>query len=892
MGLNYKPMRDPKLRDDDESSPDEDMTILSNIGGMKKAPSMRRRSTLGMSDAKGLPIFLPRKDYSSGSNKLADVMKSYLLNDESTLTHSIVRHLEFDLARSRFNINTHSCYQAAAFSVRDRLIEMWNDSQIEITKSNPKRIYYLSIEYLMGRSFQNALINLEIEAPMKGALKNLGMNMEEVVEQENDAGLGNGGLGRLAACYLDSMATLNLPAWGYGLRYTFGIFKQSIVNGHQYEIPDYWLGDRNPWEIERSDLVYKVCFGGHVVKEYPGGVETSIWVPSEVVQAKAYDNPIPGFSTRNTINLRLWKSIPSEQFDFQKFNTGDYYGTVKTNQDAELITSVLYPNDSTPMGRELRLKQEYFFVCATIQDILRRFFKNNQNLLDLPGKVAIQLNDTHPALAIVELLRILVDEHKFEMMIAWHLITKVFSYTNHTVLPEALEKWNIEVFQKLLPRHLELIYTVNFFFMESIKNEFPGNQAKLSALSLIEESNPKKVRMANLCVLGSHKVNGVSAIHSEIIKNQTFRDFYDLDQKKFINVTNGVTVRRWIAEANPPLAELYNEALATNDYLVDFEIIKSLNQKATDANFAKKWKAVKQKAKARLSKFVKNNFKVDLPESFLFDVLVKRIHEYKRQLLFILFIMHRYLHLKKANKNERQDAVPRAFILAGKAAPGYYIAKKIIKLAYAVSDLVNGDAELNQYIRFVFLPNYSVSMAELIVPAADVTEQISLAGTEASGTSNMKFALNGGLIVGTMDGANIEIAQEVGEENLFIFGSRFEQVEPAKNRMRNSNYEEYFPAELQEVIHEIRSGLIGDPNEFHEVLNSFTNKNDWYLLGTDWTDYLRAQADVDKTWRNQREWLKKSILTAVNSSKFSSDRSVAEYAENIWGVSPINEFAN
>lgn len=883
-------MYESKPINDDDSSPDEDMTLLSNMPGSRKQPAIRRRSTLGMSDSKGLPLFLPRKDYSSGTSKLADVMKCYMANDESTLTMSIVRHLEFDLARSRFNIDVKSLYEATAFAIRDRLIEMWNDSQIEITNKNPKRVYYLSIEYLMGRSLQNAVINLDIEEPIKAAVKSLGMTMEEVYEQEADAGLGNGGLGRLAACYLDSMATMNLPAWGYGLRYTFGIFKQSIVNGHQYEIPDYWLGGRNPWEIERSDLVYKVCFGGHVVKEFQGGVETSVWMPNEVVLAKAYDNPIPGFSTKNTVNLRLWASIPSVEFDFQKFNAGDYYGTVKSTQEALLITSVLYPNDSTPNGRELRLKQEYFFVCATIQDILRRFTKKNKSLVDLPSKVAIQLNDTHPALAIVELLRILVDEHKFELMVAWHLITKVFSYTNHTVLPEALEKWSIDVFQRLLPRHMELVYTINFFFMESIKNEFPGNFEKLSALSLIEESNPKRVRMANLCVLGSHKVNGVSAIHSEIIKQQTFKDFYDLDPKKFVNVTNGVTVRRWIADANPGLTELYADTLGTSDFLVDFEMVKGLNRRVKDEKFGKRWRAVKTKAKNRLAKYVKEHLKVELPTNFLFDVLVKRIHEYKRQLMFIMFILHRYLQAKKASKTERQSLVPRAFILAGKAAPGYYLAKKIIKLACSIADVINNDKDVSSLIRFVFLPNYSVSMAEIIVSGTDVTEQISLAGTEASGTSNMKFTLNGAIIVGTMDGANIEIAKEVGEEQLFIFGTRFEGVEAAKNRMRSTPYEEYFPAELQEAILEIRSGLLGNPAEFDEVLNSFTNRNDWYLLGADFADYLRAQEEVDACWRDQAAWTTRSITVAINSSKFSSDRSVMEYANEIWGVEPFCEF--
>ena len=516
---------------------------------------IKKQSTFGFSDEQNIHKFLKRKDYSAGSSNMFDVMKHYLPNDETMLTKNIIQHLEYDLAQSRFQIDTRAIYLASAFAIRDRLIEQWNDTQLEITQSNPKRVYYLSIEYLMGRFFQNAIFNLNIEESMRNALRNVGMNIEEIYQQENDPGLGRGGIGRLAACYLDSMATSELPAWGYGLRYNYGIFKQSIINGFQYEIPDYWLGDRNPWEIERSDLVYYVSFGGHVRKEYSNGVEKSIWVPNEVVKAKAYDNPIPGYMTKNTINLRLWKSIPSEQFDFQKFNDGDYYGTVKATNEANLITSVLCPNECSKSGKELSFKQEYFFVSATIQDILRRFNKKNTSLLELQEKVAIQLNNTHPALGIVELFRILVDESNMEMTQAWNLIKKVFSYTNHTILPDAMKKWSVEVFQKVLPRHLELIYKINYFFMESIKNKYPNDDQKLINLSLVEESNPKQIKMTNLCIIGSHAVNGVSKIHTEILQTQTFKDFYELDKTKFLNITNGVTIRRWVAEANPGLAD-------------------------------------------------------------------------------------------------------------------------------------------------------------------------------------------------------------------------------------------------------------------------------------------------------------------------------------------------
>ena len=818
------------------------------------------------------------------TEKLYELMKEYQGYDEESLMHSIVGHLEFRLARTRFSIDLNSCYIATALTMRDRLIEIWNDTQIFIREKNPKRGYYLSIEYLLGRSLQNSLLNLEIEPAMKKALMKLGMKLEEIYEMEKDPGLGNGGLGRLAACFLDSLATLNYPAWGYGLRYTFGIFKQKIINGEQVEIPDYWLSGGHPWEIERSDITYEINFYGHTRKEG----KYSIWENTIKVKALAYDIPIPGYDTFNTINLRLWKSMPTEELNFNKFDKGDYYGSVDSKLHAEIITSVLYPNDNTQKGRELRLKQQYFFVCASIQDIKRRFSQSNKDFKDFPKKVAIQLNDTHPALGILELLRIFLDEEKMEMNQAWNLVVDTFSYTNHTVLPEALEKWEVNMFGNLLPRHLELVYDINYFWMEKVKDMYPNDYDKMRNMSIIEEGNPKRIRMSNLSIVGSHKVNGVARVHTQILKDRIFKDFYDYDPDKFINMTNGVTQRRWILAANKNLADLYTEKLGTSEWIIDLNLIKSLSKQKNDLMFQKKWQKIKNKNKSNFAKYIKEELKITINPNALFDVMVKRIHEYKRQLLFCFYILHRYKQIKKLSKYEKKTVLPRVFFLGGKSAPAYKIAKDIIKLANTISNLLNNDIETQNIIKFIFLPNYRVSMAEKIIPASDISEHISTAGHEASGTSNMKFAMNGGLIIGTLDGANIEIAEEVGNENMFIFGKKVEDIEKCRERMRNMDYENYFPQSLRDLIAEIRKGVLGDPNLFKDLLGSFTERNDYYLLGTDWEDYLRAQEEVDKVYRNEREWLKRCIHCSTHMGKFSTDRTIEEYATKIWEIQPVD----
>jgi len=825
---------------------------------------------------------------SNQTEKLWALMSSYIPRDVQTIQTNLVNHLEYTLARTRFNFDKAACYKATALTVRDRLIESWNDTQQHLTALNPKRVYYLSLEFLMGRALKNALVNIDMENEYYRAIDELGFKLEEIYDEERDPGLGNGGLGRLAACFLDSLATLDYPAWGYGIRYNYGIFKQQIINGAQVEVPDYWLINGNPWEIERNDVTYPIRFYGSVRKEIEDGKEKHIWTEGEMVYAVAYDNPIPGFNTFNTINLRLWRSEPANQFDFASFNHGDYFKALESRQRAEYISSVLYPNDSTPGGKELRLKQQYFFVSASLQDILRRFKKMNKDWKELPEKIAVQLNDTHPALGILELLRILLDVEKLEMDFAWSLVYKVFAYTNHTVMQEALEKWSVELVGNLLPRHLELAYLINHFFLERISKKYVGDDRRLSSMSLVEEGTPKKIKMANLSIIGSHTVNGVAELHSELLKTTLFKDFYELFPKKFQNKTNGVTPRRWIACANPELAQLYTETLGTRDWLANLEFTKQLNGKEKDPEFRKAWYEIKQKNKKRLAKWVYKNTGVTINENSLFDVMVKRMHEYKRQLMNVLYVIHRYLQLKDASPLERSKAVPRTVMIGGKAAPAYYNAKLVIKLIGSVSAIINKDKDTKDLLKLVFLPNYSVSNAEIIIPASELSQHISTAGTEASGTSNMKFAMNGCLIIGTMDGANVEIAHEIGQENMFICGAKVEEVEKLREKMRNSDPLEYYGQDLKRVFDAVSDGMFGNRDELTQLIDTIRNRNDYYLVCHDFYSYVKAQEDVDKVYRDKDEWTKRSIIGAINSSKFSSDRTISEYAQDIWNIEPVD----
>ncbi|CAD8163335.1 unnamed protein product [Paramecium octaurelia] len=822
------------------------------------------------------------------TSKIWELMDSYQGSDKLALQQSIVHHVEYTLARTRFDFSKFHSYQALSHSVRDRLIEAFNDTNLHFHQMDAKRIYYLSLEFLIGRCLQNALVNLDLEDDYREALMDLGYKLEELYDEEVDPALGNGGLGRLAACFLDSLATLNYPSFGYGIRYTYGIFKQLIKDGYQVESPDFWLNHGNPWEIERLDVQYQIRFYGFVKKVWDHGVERSVWEGGETIMARAYDTPIPGYNTQNTIALRLWKSHPASEFDFSSFNTGDYFKALEQRQKAEYITSVLYPNDSTEAGKELRLKQQYLLVSASMQDIVRRF--KRRKVLDwnaFPQKVAVQLNDTHPALAIVELLRILIDIEQLDNMSAWQIVTKSFNYTNHTVLPEALEKWGVPLIEKLLPRHLEIIYLINFLFLEKVQQKYPNNWGKLSALSIVEEEGTKKVRMANLSIVGSKFVNGVAKIHTELLKTTIFKEFFEMHPNKFQNKTNGVTPRRWVRCANPALAALYDRVLGSDKWVLDMEQLKQLESHVSDPQFVRDFQMIKMENKERFVHWIRKTCQVDLNIDSLFDIQVKRIHEYKRQLMNILYVIYRYLIIKESSPEERKRIVPRSVCFGGKAAPGYVNAKRVIKLINSVADVINNDHQIGDLLKVVFMPNYNVSNAQIIIPAAELSQHISTAGTEASGTSNMKFIMNGCLILGTLDGANVEIDEAVGRENIFIFGTQVEDVDNMKEKMRNTDPHEYFPQELLKVFGEIDNGRFGHNEELKWIVDSIRYKNDNYLVGQDFKDYIKAQQQVDDLYRQPNEWAKKSIYNAIRSYKFSSDRTIQEYAEEIWQLKPI-----
>lgn len=827
-----------------------------------------------------------RSRLESKTTKLWSLMDSYTPRDLLTIQKSVIQHIEYTLARTRFNLDDQSLYIGTSLSVRDRLLENWNDTHNFTKLNNPKRLYYLSIEFLLGRLLQNALLNLDLEDKYKEALGELGFKLEEVYEQEYDPALGNGGLGRLAACYLDSLTTMNYPGWGYGIRYDYGIFRQGIENFQQKEYPDYWLIKGNPWEIQRLDVKYKVHFYGHLVERQVNGRTVKSWEGGQEVIAIAYDTPIPGWNTTNCNTLRLWKSFSGEEFNFDAFNRGDYDASSQSKEDAGYITSVLYPNDSTPSGKELRLKQQYFFVSATIQDIIRRFLHYEQPWTELPNKAAIQLNDTHPAIAIPELLRQLVDVYFLDFHEALDIVKRTFAYTNHTVLPEALEKWSVDLLGNLLPRHLELIYLINFFFIEEVKmlNPLISNEV-LSSLSIIQECQPKLIKMSNLSIICSHKVNGVAAIHSMLLKTQLFKDFHQIFPDKFTNVTNGVTPRRWIAAAFPELATLLTEYSGEEkDWLSDMTLLKELLVYMKKNNqideFVKKFGEAKGEAKKRLIKVVKDTFNEVIDESFLFDVMVKRIHEYKRQILNIFHWVYKYLEVKNAKPEDRKKITKRVFFMGGKAAPGYITAKNIIRLANMIADKINKDDDVNQYIRAYFLPNYCVSLAQIIIPAADISQHISTAGYEASGTSNMKFAMTGSLIVGTRDGANIEIAEEIGEENVFFFGKKVDEVAEARSNLGRHNT----PSTLIKIVDFILQGNFGDTSFINDYLNSIIHGSDYYLITSDFDEYIKTQHKVDVEYSDKTKWYKKALLSISRMGFFSSDRSIEDYAKNIWNL--------
>ncbi|KAI5120630.1 hypothetical protein M0805_009390 [Coniferiporia weirii] len=859
-------------------------TIDPKLIGQPKRQRRHARTLTGYipdKDASGKEIW-PRGDEKTWKENMRTLDAG-----ERDISKSVVNHVQTSLARQAYNLDNLGAYQAIALSARDDLLVNWNDTQTHYTRTAPKRAYYLSLEFLMGRTLDNALLNLGMKSEFRESTEKLGFNLEDLIDCERDAALGNGGLGRLAACYLDSSASTELPVWGYGLRYKYGIFQQLIApDGSQLEAPDPWLNNSNPWELPRTDVTVEVRFYGHAERV---GNTKAVWSGGQEVLAVAYDVMIPGYHTKTTNNLRLWESKPKRGFDLNSFNAGDYETAVQSSNTAENITAVLYPNDNTMVGKELRLKQQYFWTAASLNDIMRRFKNLGKPIEEFSDFVAIQLNDTHPTLAIPELMRILVDEEDVPWEKAWTIVTDTFFFTNHTVLPEALEKWSVPLLQHLLPRHMQIIFDINYIFLQQVEKVFPGDKDKLTRMSLIQEGYPQYVRMANLACIGSRKINGVAELHSELVRTTILKDFVDFfGISKFSNVTNGITPRRWLDQCNPLLSDLITETLKLKKevWLKDLYKLEGLLDHAEDPTFQKKWAAVKQSNKERLANHVENTLGIKVNTKAMFDVQIKRLHEYKRQTLNLLGVVHRYLALKAMTAEERTKVNPRVVFFAGKAAPGYYIAKLTIRLIVNVARVINADPETSPYLEMFFLPDYSVTLAEILIPASDLSQHISTAGTEASGTSNMKFCLNGGLLLGTVDGANIEIAEEVGESNVFFFG----HLTPAVEELRYQHAYHPVPIEnkcpaLATVLNEISAGRFGDGAVYEPLLNTIRT-GDYYLLTEDFDSYVQALAMVDAAYQDRTEWIKKSIRTSAKMGKFSSDRAIMTYAEEYWNIEP------
>ena len=803
-----------------------------------------------------------------------------------TLKDEIQRHIRFTMGRDPAKPNRHACFMGLAHSVRDRLIDRWIRTQRSQYDTLAKRVYFLSLEFLPGRFLMNYLISLKMVDEVRQTVEEMGFDLDELEEEEWDAGLGNGGLGRLASCYMDSLACLDLPGYGYGIRYDYGIFHQTIENGWQREQCDNWSRKGIPWEILRREYLTPVRFYGRT-ETYTdaAGRQCYRWVDGEVVMAMACDILVPGYGDDFVTNMRLWRAQSSREFNLDEFNQGDYIGAVEAKVLSENISGVLYPSDELAQGRELRLKQQYFFVAATLADILRRFKKLNRDFMELSDFVAIQLNDTHPAIAIPELMRLLMDEEGLAWENAWPICEKTFAYTNHTVLPEALETWPVDLIHRILPRHMQIIFEINRRFLAMVDTSNQADNGLVERVSLIVEGGQQRVRMAHLAIVGSHTVNGVAELHSKIIKEELFKDFDTLFPGRLANVTNGITPRRWLAQANPPLAQLIDDTIGP-EWITNLDRLRELEPLADDAEFRRRWIKTKRDNKKRLARYILRKIGVGVDPDTLFSVQVKRIHEYKRQLLNVLHVITLY-HRIQANPGAQ--VVPRTVIFAGKAAPAYHQAKRIIKLINAVAAKTNSDPDVQGKLRVLFLPNYCVSQAEKIIPAADLSEQISTAGMEASGTGNMKMSLNGALTIGTLDGANIEIMEEVGEENIFIFGLTSDQVTALRNDGYNPRAYYDSDAELRRTLDSISRGDFSpeDPNLFSPIVESLLHRGDFYMLLADYRAYVTAQEAVSKLFLDKDEWARKSILNTARMGKFSSDRAVMEYADNIWGLKPL-----
>jgi starch phosphorylase len=801
-----------------------------------------------------------------------------------SIRKSIIHHLLSFQGRDPERSGPNDISKALAYTLRDILVKKWIRTQKTYYAKEQKRVYYLSLEFLIGRSMENCLLNLGMYDEVQEALDSIGCTMEEIFEQEEDAGLGNGGLGRLAACFMDSIATLKIPAYGYGIRYEYGLFYQQLIDGRQVESPDNWLRHGTPWEFERNLPVFQVKFYGRVrTYQDEQGRYRAEWIETDDVIAVPCDMMVPGFENDHVINMRLWTARASRELDLKFFNRGDYIGAVESKVSSETISKVLYPPDHNFAGQELRLRQQYFFVAATFQDILRRYKKKNTDFDVFADRVAVQLNDTHPAIAIPELMRLLLDDEGLGWEKAWDITVKTFAYTNHTLMPEALEKWNVDLIGKVLPRHLEIIYEINRRFLELIAHKYHGDSDVIREMSIIEEGQVKKVRMAHLAIVGSHSVNGVAELHTRLLKEKIFKKFNVFYPGKFNAKTNGITPRRWLLQCNRRLASLISDTIG-RDWICDLDKLRQLENLVDDDNFRSSWQEIKLENKTKLSRYIAEQCGVEVDPSSMFDVQVKRIHEYKRQLLNALHVIYHYQQLVRDPEN---DAPPRTFIFAGKAAPTYWKAKLIIKLITSIGSVVNNDPRIKGRLKVVFLPNYNVSQAEIIMPAADLSEQISTAGTEASGTGNMKFALNGALTIGTLDGANIEIQEEVGEENIFIFGmdaaeAEYERLDPSRTPLEICQRR----SDINAVIKAIQDGTFspGDTSLFHPLVDSLLSEHDPYLVMLDFAAYIDCQKCVGKAFKDVDSWTRKAILNVARMGKFSTDRTIRQYAEEIWGI--------
>lgn len=830
---------------------------------------------------------MPHKVFSKSNPKL-DISKLPKLGmEKKSITADFKHYYSHRLGRDENCRSPHYAYEALSLTISDRLVERWKKTYNVYRDQDCKKAFYLSMEFLMGRSLSNAMLNLGLDNEVNKALYEMGLEAEELIESEPDAGLGNGGLGRLAACFIDSCATLKLPVTGYGLRYEYGMFAQEVVNGEQVEKPDHWLRNGNIWEIERPEYMARIKFGGYTqmhIDEH-GNKRTS-WLGTRDILAVPYDTPIPGYKNGTVNTLRLWKAIATEEFNLQEFNAGDYAEAVAQKNTAENITMVLYPNDANENGKALRLQQQYLLASASLQDVIASWVgRHGRDFSKFAEKNCFQLNDTHPSIAVAELMRLLMDIHGLTWNEAWKITRTTMAYTNHTLLPEALEKWSVNLMQSLLPRLMEIIFEINAHFLAEVSAHWPGDSERLIRLSLIEEGHEQQVRMAYLAIVGSISVNGVAELHSKLLKEGLFKDFYDLWPNKFNNKTNGVTPRRWLAGCNPELAKLITDTIG-DGWLTDLTQLAKLKPYAENAAFRKKWRDLNQASKQRLVDFKKAELDVEINVNALFDVQVKRIHEYKRQVLNVLHVIHLYDRIKRG---DTQNWVARCVLIGGKAAPGYVMAKKIIKLINNVSSVINNDPEVGDKLKLVFLPNYRVSAMEKICPGADLSEQISTAGKEASGTGNMKFMMNGSLTIGTLDGANIEIREEVGEENFFLFGLTEGEVEGLRGRY-NPQASIDQDGDLQGVMRLLECGHFNqfEPGIFDDVIASIKSPHDPWMTIADFRSYVDAQRRVELAWQDQEHWTKMSILNTAASGKFSTDRTISDYNREIWKLTPVD----